>query len=63
MMVVMVVMVVVPSPPDPPYTPPSLLAHLRFIPTTNDLFVCENPCHKQTNSQKDKESNGRKKRS
>jgi hypothetical protein len=56
-MVVMVVMmvVVVPSPPDP-CTPPSLLAHLRFIPTTNDLFVCENPCHKQTNSQKDKES-------
>jgi hypothetical protein len=40
-MVVMVVMMVmvVPSPPNP-CTPPSLLAHLRFIPTRNDLFVC-----------------------
>jgi hypothetical protein len=36
-MVVMVV--VVPSLADP-YTSPSLLAHLRFIPTRNDLFVC-----------------------
>jgi hypothetical protein len=51
-MVVVVMVVVVPSPPDP-CTPPSLLAHLRFIPTRNDLFVCAIPAtNKQPKRQK-----------